>query len=54
MDCKREGKIGCIWWVAGCLDPEVSPNIKKVCAKEGWHETNQTDAVRYSGQAVQR
>jgi hypothetical protein len=38
-DCKREGKKQCIWWVTGCLCPEVSPEMKIKCNKEGlWHE----------------
>jgi hypothetical protein len=32
MECpKREGKKVCIWWVMGCINPEVPLEIKMVC-----------------------
>jgi hypothetical protein len=53
-DCKREGKKQCIWWVTGCLSPNVSPEMKIKCNKEGmWHETDKTDVVPTQGNAVQ-
>ena len=34
MECpKREGKKHCIWWLTGCLKPDVPPEIKLACSK---------------------
>ena len=29
----REGSKGCPWWVSGCLNPAVKPEVKMQCEK---------------------
>lgn len=34
MECpRREGKKKCIWWVTGCMNPDVSTEVKQACAE---------------------
>jgi len=34
MTCsKREGIRQCIWWVSGCLHPNVPPEVKRACSE---------------------
>ena len=30
---KREGTKGCPWYVTGCLNPEIKPEVKWACSK---------------------
>ena len=31
MCLNREGKSKCTWWIIGCINPNVSVEVKKLC-----------------------